>query len=235
MKAVKRFRSTSTSALVSFPRSNWHSPPEIPRVTVTRADTTGAGGWSRSPPPSAAQAVLHLRRLKTICASLSAEETRRRRGDLGVRRGPTVTEMEKRLAAPRPCRSIRRRTPTTRKPTSARRIGPPRMPIRREVEYAGNAPTISTDRLHGALSASDERKPRHRAAGWDVGRQATLHQLADKYGVSAERDPPDPESSAARQAFAACWPPEPAGRASPALRNVTTGSASYGVSHPKPR
>src|SRR5947207_15002116 len=55
-----------------------------------------------------------------------------------------------------------------------------------QVEDAESAED-STDRLHGALSRLDERSRDIVQQRWMSEDKATLHQLADKYGVSAER------------------------------------------------
>src|SRR6266513_2396396 len=55
-----------------------------------------------------------------------------------------------------------------------------------QVEDAESADD-STDRLHGALRRLDERSRDIVQQRWMSEDKATLHQLADKYGVSAER------------------------------------------------
>ena len=45
----------------------------------------------------------------------------------------------------------------------------------------------SADRLHGALGELDDRSRDILQRRWMTDDKATLHELADKYGVSAER------------------------------------------------
>jgi RNA polymerase sigma-32 factor len=100
----------------------------------------------------------NLRRLKKNLSWLSAEETLAVARDLGVTPGE-VTEMEKRLAA-------------------------------RDLSF-DPAPEADdeelSERLRGALNRLDTRSRDIVQQRWMSEDKATLHELADKYGVSAER------------------------------------------------
>src|SRR5215469_10028177 len=103
----------------------------------------------------------NLRRLKKNLAWLSPEETRAVAHDLGVTEAE-VTEMEKRLAA--------------------RDLSFDPAP-----EADDESADDSSDRLRGALSRLDPRSRDIVQRRWMTDDKATLHELAGKYGVSAER------------------------------------------------
>ncbi len=178
MKAVKRFDPSLNVRLVSFAvhwiraeiheyvLRNWR----LVKVATTKAQR---------------KLFFNLRRLKKNLGWLSAEETAAVARDLGVTEAE-VNEMEKRLAArdlsfdPAP------------EPDDDEAYGPvaylpaPDADPAAQVEEAESADT-SADRLRGALSRLDARSRDIVERRWMSEDKATLHQLAAKYGVSAER------------------------------------------------
>ena len=178
MKAVKRFDPTLNVRLVSFAvhwiraeiheyvLRNWR----LVKIATTKAQR---------------KLFFNLRRLKKNLAWLSAEETAAVARDLGVSTAE-VTEMEKRLAArdlsfdPAP------------EPDDDDAYGPaaylpaPDADPATQVEEAESADT-SAEELRGALSRLDARSRDIVERRWMSEDKATLHQLAAKYGVSAER------------------------------------------------
>src|SRR4030081_199020 len=178
MKAVKRFDPTLNARLLSFAvhwiraeiheyvLRNWR----LVKIATTKAQR---------------KLFFNLRRLKKNLTWLSAEETAAVARDLGVTVAE-VTEMEKRLAArdlsfdPAPDADDEE----TYSP-AAYLPAPDADPAAR-VEEAESSDD-STDRLHGALSRLDERSRDIVQRRWIAEDKATLHQLADKYGVSAAR------------------------------------------------
>src|SRR5712672_860638 len=178
MKAVKRFDPTVGVRLVSFAvhwiraeiheyvLRNWR----LVKIATTKAQR---------------KLFFNLRRMKKNLTWLSAEETAAVARDLGVTVAE-VTEMEKRLAArdlsfdPAPdAEDEEAYSPAAYLPS-------PDADPAGQVEEAESADD-STDRLHGALSRLDERSRDIVQRRWMSEDKATLHQLADKYGVSAER------------------------------------------------
>ncbi len=178
MKAVKRFDPSLNVRLVSFAvhwiraeiheyvLRNWR----LVKIATTKAQR---------------KLFFNLRRLKKNLTWLSAEETAAVARDLGVSVAE-VTEMEKRLAArdlsfdPAPdAEDEEAYSPAAYLPS-------PDADPAGQVEEAESADD-STDRLHGALSRLDERSRDIVQRRWMSEDKATLHQLADKYGVSAER------------------------------------------------
>src|SRR5579863_10186391 len=178
MKAVKRFDPSQNVRLVSFAvhwiraeiheyvLRNWR----LVKIATTKAQR---------------KLFFNLRRMKKNLTWLSAEETAAVARDLGV--SPSeVTEMEKRLAArdmsfdPTPeADDEESYTPSAYLPAAdadpAERV--------ENAEWEMD----SSDRLQGALSRLDERSRDILQRRWMTDEKSTLHELADKYGVSAER------------------------------------------------
>ena len=178
MKAVKRFDPSLNVRLVSFAvhwiraeiheyvLRNWR----LVKIATTKAQR---------------KLFFNLRRLKKNLGWLSAEETAAVARDLGVTEAE-VSEMEKRLAArdlsfdPAP-------EPEDEETYSpAAYLPAPDADPAAQVEEAESADT-SADRLRGALSLLDARSRDIVEKRWMTEDKATLHQLAAKYGVSAER------------------------------------------------
>ena len=179
MKAVKRFDPSVNVRLVSFAvhwiraeiheyvLRNWR----LVKVATTKAQR---------------KLFFNLRRLKKNLAWLSREETREVARDLGVS-PEEVTEMEKRLAArdlsfdPAPDADEEESafSPAAFLPAPA---ADPAESVEAE-EWESD----SADRLRQALGRLDERSRDILEQRWIGEDKATLHELADKYGVSAER------------------------------------------------
>ena len=179
MKAVKRYDPNMNVRLVSFAvhwiraeiheyvLRNWR----LVKVATTKAQR---------------KLFFNLRRLKKNLAWLSGEETRAVARDLGVTPAE-VTEMEKRLAArdmsfdPAPDADEEESafSPAAFLPAPA---ADPAESVEAE-EWESD----SSDRLHAALGRLDERSRDILEQRWIGEDKATLHELADKYGVSAER------------------------------------------------
>ncbi len=178
MKAVKRFDPSLNVRLVSFAvhwiraeiheyvLRNWR----LVKVATTKAQR---------------KLFFNLRRLKKNLSWLTAEETRAVARDLGVTPAE-VTEMEQRLAA----RDLAfDPTPDDDEESSfspAAFLPAPAADPAESVE-AEEWESDSADRLHQALDRLDERSRDILRSRWIGEDKATLHQLADKYGVSAER------------------------------------------------
>jgi RNA polymerase sigma-32 factor len=179
MKAVKRFDPALNVRLVSFAvhwiraeiheyvLRNWR----LVKIATTKAQR---------------KLFFNLRRLKKNLTWLSAEETEAVARDLGV--SPSeVTEMEKRLAArdmsfdPTPVEGEDEEVYSP----AAYLPAPDADPAER-VENA-EWEDDSADRLRGALDRLDDRSRDILQRRWMTDDKATLHELADKYGVSAER------------------------------------------------
>jgi RNA polymerase sigma-32 factor len=179
MKAVKRFDPSLNVRLVSFAvhwiraeiheyvLRNWR----LVKVATTKAQR---------------KLFFNLRRLKKNLAWLSGEETRQVARDLGVSPAE-VTEMEKRLAArdlsfdPAPDADEEE---TAFSPAAF--LPAPAADPAESVE-AEEWESDSADRLHDALGRLDARSRDILERRWIGEDKATLHELADKYGVSAER------------------------------------------------
>ncbi len=178
MKAVKRFDPSLNVRLVSFAvhwiraeiheyvLRNWR----LVKIATTKAQR---------------KLFFNLRRLKKNLAWLSAEETAAVARDLGVSVAE-VTEMEKRLAARDLSFDPVPNAEDEEAYSPAAYLSAPDADPAGQVEEAESADD-STDRLHGALSRLDERSRDIVQRRWISEDKATLHQLADKYGVSAER------------------------------------------------
>jgi len=179
MKAVKRFDPTLNVRLVSFAvhwvraeiheyvLRNWR----LVKVATTKAQR---------------KLFFNLRRLKKNLAWLSSEETRAVADDLGVTPAE-VTEMEQRLAArdlsfdPTPEADEEE---TTFSPAAV--LPAPASDPAERVE-AAEWESDTSDRLHRAMARLDDRSRDILEQRWIGEDKATLHELAAKYGVSAER------------------------------------------------
>jgi RNA polymerase sigma-32 factor len=178
MKAVKRFDPSLNVRLVSFAvhwiraeiheyvLRNWR----LVKIATTKAQR---------------KLFFNLRRLKKNLSWLTAEETAAVARDLGVTPGE-VTEMEKRLAGrdlsfdPAPDLDDEEAySPAAYLPA----------PGADPAEYVENAESADDDaeRLRGAISRLDARSRDIVESRWMSEGKATLHELAGKYGVSAER------------------------------------------------
>ncbi len=178
MKAVKRFDPTMNVRLVSFAvhwiraeiheyvLRNWR----LVKIATTKAQR---------------KLFFNLRRLKKNLAWLSAEETAAVARDLGVSIGE-VTEMEKRLAARDLSFDPTPESDDEETYSPAAYLPSPDSDPAESVENA-EWETDSSDRLHGALESLDARSRDILQRRWMTDDKATLHELADKYGVSAER------------------------------------------------
>ena len=178
MKAVKRFDPTLNVRLVSFAvhwiraeiheyvLRNWR----LVKIATTKAQR---------------KLFFNLRRLKKNLTWLSAEETAAVARDLGVTVAE-VTEMEKRLAARDLSFDPAPDADDEEAYSPAAYLPAPDADPAAQVEDAESADD-STDRLHGALNGLDQRSRDIVQRRWMSEDKATLHQLADKYGVSAER------------------------------------------------
>jgi RNA polymerase sigma-32 factor len=178
MKAVKRFDPSLNVRLVSFAvhwiraeiheyvLRNWR----LVKIATTKAQR---------------KLFFNLRRLKKNLAWLSNEETHAVARDLGVS-ATEVTEMEKRLAA----RDLSfDPTPESDEEDS---YGPSAYLPATDADPALQVEDAdweedSSDRLAGALERLDARSRDIVQRRWMTEDKATLHDLAGKYGVSAER------------------------------------------------
>ena len=179
MKAVKRFDPSLNVRLVSFAvhwiraeiheyvLRNWR----LVKIATTKAQR---------------KLFFNLRRMKKNLTWLSAEETAQVARELGVSPGE-VTEMEKRLAArdmsfdPTPESGRGGGLQPRRVPASpGRRSGRAGRERRERTRTTPTACAGRSDRLDARSRDIVQRR-------WMVEDKATLHELADKYGVSAER------------------------------------------------
>ncbi|TLY77540.1 MAG: RNA polymerase sigma factor RpoH [Gammaproteobacteria bacterium] len=178
MKAVKRFDPALNVRLVSFAvhwiraeiheyvLRNWR----LVKIATTKAQR---------------KLFFNLRRLKKNLAWLSAEETAAVARDLGV--SPSeVTEMEKRLAARDLSFDPVPEAEDEETYSPAAYLPAPDSDPAEQVENA-EWEDDSADRLRGALGELDDRSRDILQRRWMTEDKATLHELADKYGVSAER------------------------------------------------
>jgi RNA polymerase sigma-32 factor len=178
MKAVKRFDPTLNVRLVSFAvhwiraeiheyvLRNWR----LVKVATTKAQR---------------KLFFNLRRLKKNLTWLSAEETAAVARDLGVTPAE-VTEMEKRLAARDMSFDPAPDADDEELYSPAAYLPAPDADPAEQVEEAESADD-SSDRLRGALHRLDPRSRDIVQRRWMSDDKATLHELAGKYGVSAER------------------------------------------------
>src|SRR5246127_1554365 len=178
MKAVKRFDPTLNVRLVSFAvhwiraeiheyvLRNWR----LVKIATTKAQR---------------KLFFNLRRLKKNLTWLSAEETAAVARELGVSPGE-VTEMEKRLAARDLSFDPAPEADDEELYSPAAYLPAPDADPAEQVEDAESADAPS-QRLRGALGRLDARSRDIVQRRWMTEDKATLHELADKYGVSAER------------------------------------------------
>jgi RNA polymerase sigma-32 factor len=178
MKAVKRFDPSLNVRLVSFAvhwiraeiheyvLRNWR----LVKVATTKAQR---------------KLFFNLRKLKKNLTWLSAEETAAVARDLGVS-AAEVTEMEKRLAARDLSFDPAPEADDEELYSPAAYLPAPDADPAEQVEEAESADD-SSDRLRGALQRLDARSRDIVQRRWMVDDKATLHELAGKYGVSAER------------------------------------------------
>jgi len=179
MKAVKRFDPTLNVRLVSFAvhwiraeiheyvLRNWR----LVKIATTKAQR---------------KLFFNLRRLKKNLTWLSAEETAAVARDLGV--SPSeVTEMEQRLAARDLSFDPAPEADDEESYSPAAYLPAPDSDPAAAVEDAESADDSAT-RLKGALGRLDARSRDIVERRWmSEDDKATLHELAEKYGVSAER------------------------------------------------
>jgi RNA polymerase sigma-32 factor len=178
MKAVKRFDPTVGVRLVSFAvhwiraeiheyvLRNWR----LVKIATTKAQR---------------KLFFNLRRLKKNLTWLSAEETAAVARELGVT--PTeVTEMEKRLAARDMSFDPTPEADEEEIYSPAAYLPAPNADPAERVESA-EWEDDSSARLRDALEQLDNRSREIVQRRWMSEDKATLHELADKYGVSAER------------------------------------------------
>jgi RNA polymerase sigma-32 factor len=178
MKAVKRFDPSLNVRLVSFAvhwiraeiheyvLRNWR----LVKIATTKAQR---------------KLFFNLRRLKKNLTWLSAEETAAVARDLGVTPSE-VTEMEKRLAARDMSFDPAPDADDEELYSPAAYLSAPDADPAEQVEEAESADDTA-DRLHGALGRLDARSRDIMQRRWMSDDKATLHELAGKYGVSAER------------------------------------------------
>jgi len=178
MKAVKRFDPRLNVRLVSFAvhwiraeiheyvLRNWR----LVKIATTKAQR---------------KLFFNLRRLKKNLSWLSAEETMAVARDLGVTPGE-VTEMEKRLAARDLSFDPAPEADDEELYSPAAYLPAPDADPAEQVEDAESADD-SSERLRGAMNRLDTRSRDIVQQRWMSEDKATLHELADKYGVSAER------------------------------------------------
>ncbi len=178
MKAVKRFDPGVGVRLVSFAvhwiRAEIHEYV-LRNWRLVKVATT----------KSQRKLFFNLRRMKKNLAWLSEEETRAVARDLGVDE-KDVREMEQRLSArdmsfdPTPDTDEEESySPAMYLPASN---SDPAIEVERE-EWEED----SSDRLGMALEKLDERSRNILKRRWMTDDKATLHELADEYGISAER------------------------------------------------
>ena len=178
MKAVKRFDPKQNVRLVSFAvhwiraeiheyvLRNWR----LVKIATTKAQR---------------KLFFNLRRMKKNLTWLSAEETAAVAKDLGV--SPSeVTEMEKRLAARDMSFDPTPESDDEEVYSPAAYLPASDADPAEKVENA-EWEDDSSDRLRGALDRLDDRSRDILQRRWMTDDKATLHELADKYGVSAER------------------------------------------------
>jgi RNA polymerase sigma-32 factor len=178
MKAVKRFDPSLNVRLVSFAvhwiraeiheyvLRNWR----LVKIATTKAQR---------------KLFFNLRRMKKNLTWLSAEETAAVARDLGVTESE-VTEMEKRLAARDMSFDPTPESDEEEVYSPASYLPSPDADPAEQVESAESSEDES-DRLQEAMERLDARSREIVQRRWMTDDKATLHELADKYGVSAER------------------------------------------------
>ena len=178
MKAVKRFDPSMNVRLVSFAvhwiraeiheyvLRNWR----LVKIATTKAQR---------------KLFFNLRRLKKNLTWLSAEETAAVARDLGVTTAE-VTEMEKRLSARDLSFDPTPESDEEEVYSPAAYLASPDSDPAESVESA-EWEVDSSNRLQEAMGNLDDRSRDILQRRWMTEDKATLHELADKYGVSAER------------------------------------------------
>ena len=178
MKAVKRFDPEYDVRLVSFAvhwiraeihefvLKNWR----IVKVATTKAQR---------------KLFFNLRKAKKSLAWLSADETRAVARDLGVSE-KEVTEMEKRLHSRDAIFDPAPDADDDHNFTPAAYLPAPDSDPAVQVETA-DFNDDATTRMAAAMNILDERARHIIEARWLTDDKMTLHELADEYGVSAER------------------------------------------------
>jgi len=178
MKAVKRFDPDYGVRLVSFAvhwiraeihefvLKNWR----IVKVATTKAQR---------------KLFFNLRKAKKSLAWLSASETEAVAKDLGVS-AKEVTEMEKRLHSRDAIFDPSPDADDERNFTPAAYLPSPDADPATLVETA-DWNSDATTRMAAALNILDDRSRRILEERWLTDKKMTLHQLANEYGVSAER------------------------------------------------
>ncbi len=179
MKAVKRFDPTVGVRLVSFAvhwiRAEIHEYV-LRNWRLVKIATT----------KSQRKLFFNLRRFKKNLGWLTESETRAIAEDLGVT-AAEVTDMEQRLSsrdlsfdpAPDSDEEETSYSPSTYLPHPE---ADPSVAVEREQWDEDTA-----DRLSQALDTLDDRSRKILQSRWMTDEKATLHELADEYGVSAER------------------------------------------------
>ena len=178
MKAVKRFDPSLNVRLVSFAvhwiraeiheyvLRNWR----LVKIATTKAQR---------------KLFFNLRRMKKNLTWLSAEETKAVARDLGVTTAE-VTEMEQRLSARDMSFDPTPESDEDDVYSPAAYLPSPDSDPAVSVE-ADEWESDTTDRLQAAMGRLDDRSRDILQKRWMTEDKATLHELADKYGVSAER------------------------------------------------
>src|SRR5689334_9604287 len=178
MKAVKRFDPTVGVRLVSFAvhwiraeiheyvLRNWR----LVKIATTKAQR---------------KLFFNLRRMKKNLTWLSAEETKAVAADLGVTTAE-VTELEQRLSARDMSFDPTPESDEGDVYSPAAYLPSPDSDPAASVE-ADEWESDSADRLQAAVARLDDRSRDILQTRWMTEEKATLHELADKYGVSAER------------------------------------------------
>jgi RNA polymerase sigma-32 factor len=178
MKAVKRFDPTMGVRLVSFAvhwiraeiheyvLRNWR----LVRIATTKAQR---------------KLFFNLRRFKHRLSWLSADETRAVAQDLGVP-ASEVSEMEQRLAAQDQSFDPLPAGEEEESFGPAAYLSAPGSDPAQLIE-SEDSESDSTAQLSAGLQSLDERSRAIVQRRWLASRKATLHELADEYGVSAER------------------------------------------------
>ena len=178
MKAVKRFDPEYDVRLVSFAvhwiraeihefvLKNWR----IVKVATTKAQR---------------KLFFNLRKAKKSLAWLSADETRAVAEDLGVSE-KEVTEMEKRLHSRDAIFDPAPDADDDKNFTPAAYLPAPDSDPARQVE-AADFNEDATTRMAAAMNILDDRSRHIIEARWLTDAKMTLHELADEYGISAER------------------------------------------------
>ncbi len=179
MKAVKRFDPNVGVRLVSFAvhwiRAEIHEHVlrnwRLVKVATTKAQR---------------KLFFNLRRLKKNLSWLSADETRAVAQDLGVSPAE-VSEMEQRLSArDLPFDSGNSEAEEEDSYSPAAYLPAPDADPAEQAE-AQEWSSTSSEQLSAAMERLDDRSRTILQRRWMSDDKATLHELADEYGVSAER------------------------------------------------